>query len=129
MSADIIPEECRRFLARNIDSIAQWEALLLLRAEPGRAWDIATLARHLYVEEGEAGTLLKALAHRKLLEVAKDDHGPLYRYGVADESLAGVIDRSAELYRQYLIPVTNLIHDKAARGIDAFADAFRLRKD
>ncbi len=129
MSGDIIPEECRQFLVQTIDTIAQWEALLLLRSEPERLWDVSTLAQQLYVEEGETAALLKGLAQRRLLAAVKTETGAGYRYQIADAQHAACIDRLADLYRQHLIPVTKIIHAKASGRANAFANAFRLRKD
>ncbi len=129
MSGDVIPEECRQFLVQTIDTIAQWEALLLLRSEPERLWDVPTLAQQLYVEEGETAAVLKVLAQRRLLEAVKSDTSVAYRYQIADAQHAACVDRLADLYRQHLIPVTKIIHAKASDRASAFANAFRLRKD
>ena len=54
MVDDGIPAELRDFIAKSIDSVAQLEALLLLRANPETSWDVVQLARRLYVNEAEA---------------------------------------------------------------------------
>lgn len=41
MAGDLIPDDVREFVIRHIESVAQLEALLLLRANPDRAWDVA----------------------------------------------------------------------------------------
>jgi hypothetical protein len=43
------PAELQQFIAQHIESLAQLEALLLMRAEPDREWDSAELARQLYI--------------------------------------------------------------------------------
>ena len=40
-----------------------------------------------------------------------------------------MVERVAVLYRQCLIPITNLIHSKAKSRMQEFADAFKIRKD
>jgi hypothetical protein len=40
-----------------------------------------------------------------------------------------MVDRLAELYSKYLIPVTHLIHSKPQTRVREFADAFKLRKE
>lgn len=133
MSDGVIPAEVRQFLLRSIDSIAQLEGLLWLRAHADRAWDAATVAGHLYVTEAEATQLLTRLAHEGLvtLEVAADLRH--YAYRPATPDLDALVTQVDALYRQYLIPITNLIHakskDRSRSSIEAFADAFRLRKD
>ncbi len=68
--------------------------------------------------------MLDNLAQNGFLSVS--DAG--YRFACATTELDGIVTRLAELYRQKLIPVTNLIHSKQNR-IQQFADAFKLRKD
>jgi hypothetical protein len=50
-----------------------------------------------------------------------------YRYNPAGDQ-ASIIDQLAEAYARQLIPITNLIHAKT-RGIRAFADAFKIKRD
>ena len=51
----------------------------------------------------------------------------LYTYDCSEE-LHQKVDRLAETYRLFLIPVTNLIHAKP-RNIRQFSDAFKFRTD
>ena len=44
MVDDIIPEDIRQFLLQHIESIAQWEGLLLMRADPAVVWSAAAIA-------------------------------------------------------------------------------------
>ena len=39
-----------------------------------------------------------------------------------------MVDQVANLYRQYLIPLTTLIHAKPRPRVHEFADAFQWRK-
>jgi hypothetical protein len=125
MTESVIPNDARQFLLRNIDSVAQWEGLLWLRGHADTAWDADAVARHLYISEDETAALLNSLADRHILMV---EDGKLYRYGPDKPETDALIGLCAELYRQYLIPVTKIIHSKPKR-VQAFADAFRIRKD
>jgi hypothetical protein len=124
MPDPVIPEDEKQFLLEMIDSVAQWEGLLLLRTDPDVQWDAATVARHLYITEAETAFLLAGLADRKILI----ENNGLYRFGPDTDALRALIDRCADLYRHYLIPVTRILHSKPNR-VQAFADAFRFRKD
>jgi len=123
-----LPEDVRTFLLQRIDSIATLEALLLLRAHPAVAWSAATLAQRLYITPQDTAALLEALCTEGFL-VTMDQRPRLYRYHCGSDELAHMMDRVAECYATYLIPVTNLIHAKPQTRVQAFADAFRLRKD
>lgn len=125
MNESVIPEDARQFLLRNIDSIAQWEGVLLLRADPGRTWDAADAARHLYISEAEAGDALARLAARGMLALS----GDAYHYAPATPDMAAMIDVVANLYSRYLIAVTHIIHSRPKSRVQEFANAFRIRKD
>jgi len=133
MSDGVIPEDARQFLIRQIDSIAQLEGLLWLRAHAGEAWDASALARHLYIAGDEAAAVLALEALRGLAAAEDGTDPPRYAYRPETAEHDAMVSRIDDLYRRYLIPVTNLIHakppDKSKSRIEAFADAFRLRKD
>jgi hypothetical protein len=123
MVDDGIPAELRDFIAKSIDSVGQLEALLLLRDNPGKTWDVAQLAKRLYVNEAEAAAIFAHLIEQGF--VIEQDGS--YRYDGEGKQTA-VIDRLAEAYARQLIPITNLIHTKPRR-IRAFADAFKIKRD
>lgn len=123
-----IPEDARQFLLKTIDSIAQWEGLLLLRAHPGEAWDAASIAGHLYIGEAETVFLMARLAEHRIVAAVETPDGARYAYRPPSE-LAATIDHVAQLYKDYLIPVTRIIHAKPRNRMQAFANAFRIRKD
>lgn len=125
---DVIPGDAKQFILKNIDSIAQWEGLLLMRASPDKRWDANTFARDLYIAPDEAARLLRQLHGQGFLE-ADASSSDLYRYHPSDPESDAMIARVAELYALYLIPITRLIHAKPKTRIQEFADAFRIRKD
>ena len=125
MTADeIVPSDVREFIVYHIDSIAQLEALLLLRATPNELWDGAKAARRLYVSERECNEALARLCAQGLLKRIAESYGYA---GVATE-LTTMVDRVAEAYSRHLIPVTNIIHQKPRR-IREFAEAFKFKKE
>jgi hypothetical protein len=123
MVDDGIPAALRDFITQNIDTVAQLEALLLLRSNADQSWGVALLAKRLYVGEAEAAAILNHLVAQGF--AVEEDSS--YRYDRA-AAQAGLIDQLAEAYTRQLIPITKLIHAKP-RGIRAFADAFKLKRD
>jgi hypothetical protein len=123
MVGDGIPAELRAFIIRSIDSVGQLEALLLLRADPDTHWDVVHLARRLYVDEVEAAAILAHLVEQGFVL----PEGGAHRYDRANKQALSV-ERLAEAHARQLIPITNLIHAKP-RGIRAFADAFKIKRD
>ena len=67
MPTDVIPAELRSFLARHVNSIAQLEALLLLRGSPDVVWDVPATAQRLYVGNQDATETLAHLCEHGLL--------------------------------------------------------------
>lgn len=125
MSDGAIPDDVRQFLLTTIDSVAQWEAVLFLRARADTAVEVAAIAGHLYISEAEIRPQLALLVRRGIL-TARDAQ---YTYTPKTTELAAMVGRAADLYRQYLIPVTNIIHSKPRSRVQEFANAFRIRKD
>src|SRR5262249_903281 len=111
MVDELIPADLRDFIFRHIDSVAQWEALLLLRANPADAWDVSKVARRLYASDRDIADLLKRLCQCGLLS----SNNGLFRYEGASAEQRAAIDRLAAIYSRHLIPVTNMIHDKPRR--------------
>jgi hypothetical protein len=125
MSDSALPEHVQEFILKHIDSVAQLEALLLLRRSAEREWDVPTAAKRLYSGIPETAEALARLAADGFLMATANG---CYRYGCRTQELQERVDRLADHYARHLIPVTNLIHAKPRR-IRAFADAFKLRKE
>ena len=128
MAEPLIPDEVARFVLDKIDSVAQLEALLLLRNNRETDWSVGALAARLYIQEDQTAQLLGVLQAQGFV-VSKGSDLALYRYEPASQELHAMLERLAEIYAKHLVPVTNLIHSKPKPRIQEFADAFRLRKD
>lgn len=124
MTQGPVPQEVASFIQRNIDSIADLEALLILRERSGAPWGTSEIAARLYVSERYAQEVMERLRARNLIVPAEGG----YRY-VARPELEPVIGGLAEYYATHLIPVTNLIHAKSTDRIRQFAEAFKFKKD
>jgi hypothetical protein len=128
MAQQYIPEDVARFVLEKIDSVAQLEALLLLRGDKEKEWSVEALAARLYISEEQTAHLLLGLSAQGFV-AAKSVELALYRYEPASAELHQMLERVAEFYAKHLVPITNLIHSKAKPRIQEFAEAFRLRKD
>ena len=115
---DPVPAALRAFLLEHIDSVAQLEALLLLR-RAGKPLPTRAVSAALYVPEPVASAELVTLQARGLLTAEADG----WRF-VANP----MVDLLAETYARALIPVTNIVHGNPLR-LRRFADAFKFRKD
>ena len=128
MSPDVLSAEIAQFILERIDSVAEMEALLLLRGNPDQEWDVAAVARRLYVDEKQARAALSRLAEQNLL-VPEPGEPSQYRYEPGSAELKTLVDRLAEVYSKHLVPVTNLIHSKPKTRVQEFADAFKFGKE
>lgn len=124
MADEPVPDDLREFILRHIDSVAQLEALLLLRENPDEDWDVARTAKRLYASEPEVAEVLARLCADGLLSCDAE----IYRYDGQHVQQSAIVDRLAAVYARHLVPVTNMIHAKPRR-IREFAAAFRFRKD
>jgi hypothetical protein len=124
---DLIPEDVEQFILDNIDSVAQLEGLLLLRSSPEAQWYVESVSTRLYINEQEAVEILEHLNILGLVQIQKAKP-PTYQYQPDSADLTHMVDRLAETYRKYLVPVTNLIHSKAQTRVQQFADAFKIKR-
>lgn len=118
---DPIPDHLKAFLIRNLDSVAQLEALLLMRATAADVWFPSGLAARLYVADREAQAVLAVLHHRHFLQ--KTTAGG-FRYEPASDELRDLVDTLAAAYPRHLIAITRLIHAQAPTAVRSFAEAF-----
>jgi len=122
----VIPVDVGQFILERIDSIAQLEALLLLRNSPDTWWTCKAVAERLYVTEESSVGLLEMLCKRGLLLAADQPPGRTYRYRPDTGELREMVDRLAYYYTKHLVPVSNLVHAKARTRLEGFAQAFLL---
>jgi hypothetical protein len=125
---DDFPIDVRQFIDQNIESLAQLEALLLLRKDPQRSWDAAEMAQALYVPVEMAQALLAEFGRRQFAKVMPISD-VRYTYNIVDAKLDDLIGRVAAEYQERRVGVISLIYSKPLNKVQTFADAFRLRKE
>jgi hypothetical protein len=123
MAGDLIPDDLRDFILKYFDSIAQLEALLLLRENPHEKWTPERTAKRLYIDARQATGILRRLCEDGLL----GSQDGVYYFECVDAEKRSLIDMLASIYARRIVPVTNIIHSKTHR-IQEFADAFRIKK-
>jgi predicted transcriptional regulator len=126
---DIIPDEIKNFLLANIESILQLEALLLLRRHQDQKLSCETIAERLYVSSSDASGALRKLVVRGLIMMEIKGESSVFQYNYANQAVIQAVDRVADVYSNYLIPVTNLIHNRPLKSLQEFSDAFKLREE
>lgn len=128
MTGDLVPVDVQQFILKRIDSIAQLEALLLLSGHAHVEWSVEAVARRLYISEQETVAQMERMREQGLVAVMPGD--PVtYRYETESAELDAIVKRVVESYVKHLVPVTNLVHEKARARVKQFADAFKFRKE
>jgi hypothetical protein len=127
MPREPLPEDLRRFILLSVPSVPFLEALLLFRAARGAPVASAAIARRLYLSDSVARQLVAQLRDARML--LEEPGGDAHRLAPESGEAAALLDMLADFYRTHLVEVTDLIHNRAGRRAQHFADAFKLRKE
>ena len=120
--------EIIRFIADQIDSVPQLEALLLVWNTRPAIWTPEELGKRLYVSNELGHDLLQELVRKRLItSIQGAVEG--YRYESTLEAQDSLIGRLDEMYRHEVVRVSNMIHAKPASALRDFARAFRFTKE
>lgn len=124
----VVPVEVQQFVLERIGSIAQLEALIMMRNAPDTWWPSSSLAERLYISERACRGELDALKAQGLLLSRQEDIGWRFRYAPAAGELRELVDRLVYYYSKHLVVISNLIHSKPRTRLHEFAEAFSLKK-
>jgi hypothetical protein len=92
---DAIPAGVRRLIAQRIESVAQLEVLLLLRAAPEKAWSAEEVGRALVTRPDAAEGFLGHLVERELVRPEEDEEGAtLFQYAAGPVEVARAARRA-----------------------------------
>jgi hypothetical protein len=122
-----LPPEIRQFIAQQIDSLAQLEALLLMRREPNRSWRAEDLARSLYLSDEMCRGMFEEFERRRF--VTSQAGEGTYAYSCSDLQNDALLGTLATLYQERRVAVISEIYSNPVAKVQTFADAFRLRKE
>lgn len=121
-------DEGVEFVRQNIQSLDEMEVLTHLMDAPERWWDVPSVSRALRLETGMVRRALEHLASRNLLAI-RVTNDVRYQFQPGDPALAAACHAFAVAYRSNPLPLLRLAKSEQRRGIRAFADAFRVRRD
>lgn len=128
MVAPGFPDDVRLFVEKNIDSLEELEILLFLHRQSPQGWSIESVTNALYTHPQSIGNKLRSLQVKGLLEVQDEQGVPAFRFRPSGKD-AFLVDRPARLYAERRLSVINIILSKPLPNVQAFADAFDLRKE
>lgn len=124
-----LPTEVRELIDRHIASMSHAEALLLLRAEPDRAWTPADAAGETGGTPDALAAVLGDLAAAGIVAQEGTGGAEAFRYAPARPALAAAADAFADAYNRLPVQLVRAIYDRPPPAVQMLADAFRLRKD
>ena len=128
LAAPPLPHEVLALLARALPTIAHVEALILLYRTDPTPWSVPDAARELKLNPLLAAAALADLVGSRLATASGSEEDPKYAFtGDADDrkAVAALLDA----YNRKPVTLINALYKRQAPAAQAFADAFRLRKD
>lgn len=125
---DDFPANLKDFIARHIESVAQMEALFMLRQDAGRQWTSEELSKSLYITSDMGDAMLLDLERRGFV-VREKDSATTYRYQPADPAADNLIAKLGDIYQERRVAVITQIYSRPIDKVQTFADAFRLRRE
>lgn len=128
MSDDELPEDVREFIGRYIDSVEQLRVLLLLGANPDRAWTLAEITEDLRSSEISIAQRLAGLYERKVLLPAEEGGDPrLHRFTPGSPGLRPLVRQLIELNRAKPYRLIDAIYSRPSSSLRAFSEAFKWK--
>lgn len=121
-------DQVLRFVLDEIDSVPELEALLLLWQNRPAAWNVADVARRLYIVPDQAQAVLAHLRRKGMLSV-NPEQPDFYRYESASAERDLLMGRTEAVYRRQIVRISTLIHSKPSSAVRDFARAFRFTKE
>lgn len=120
-----LPVPVRALIRDHIGSVGELELLVTLRSEPERRWSVDELCERVECPPSWAQLQLDAMRDGGFVE--SDGEG--WRYAPADARRREAVDALDEAYRLHTRDVLRFVFTRAARDLQAFSDASRVRLD
>jgi hypothetical protein len=122
-----LPPHVERLLIDHISSVAELEALMLLRRRAPEELGAEAVGRELRIDPVWAGAALHELARCGLLD-EQARSAPVYRFAPRTPALDEAVAALVQIYAERPVQVMNLIFEKPNPNVIGFAESFRLRK-
>ena len=117
----------RTLIAGSIHSMAALEQLLLLHRSADTYWTVAAAASTLAAPEERIAAALHSLRRHGLIVQARETVA--FRYAPRSEAGREAVDALASAYEQQRLAVLEAVHASGNTSVEAFAEAFRFRRD
>lgn len=123
MAHSELPDVVRRLVHGHLPTVDHVTVLLATHADPGRAFDAATIAPLVHVDEEVAARVLSELAGSHLVERS----GSGYALAASPE-VRDAVDELARMYNTKPVTLIRAVYERPPTSAQSFADAFRIRR-
>jgi hypothetical protein len=120
-----VPDKLIPFIRTSIRTVWALELLLHLKSRPSESFKISELVRDLRSSHGAITDAIAALRQAGLLSESAER----FRYDPATPELDGLVSHLQATYQQRPTTVIRLIAEAPSTSLQAFADAFKIKKD
>ena len=128
MGESDIPREVRDLVSRQLHSMEEIEALLLLAAEP-TGLTLPEIRERLRLPQSELPPpSLARLTASRLIRCDDSSGVSRYSYGVIDPELRRTVDLLRVAYNERPVTLVRHVYNRPSSA-QSFADAFRIKKD
>jgi hypothetical protein len=128
-STPSVPDDLRRFLESNVDSVEQLELLRLCGGNADSLWPFAEMAALIQTTLDHARSHISLLERRGLLRVDRQEAEPRCGLALLDPERWALLQRLLALYNERPVTLIRWVYAHAQDPLRAFADAFRIRKE
>lgn len=119
-------EEIKKFILDNITSIEQISILLLLQQDPQKKWTTAKISEELRSADLAIKKRLEDLYSAGVLTKPMEAE---FAYGPASEKMKSLVANLIEVYQKRPTWVIDLIYSRPIDAIQAFSEAFKIRRE
>jgi hypothetical protein len=126
---DTFPDDVRKFLDANIDSMEQLETLRVLSEDETREWSDVEIARQIQSSVEVTVLHLNALSARGMLKSFQRDEFTVFQYGPGSPELQTQVGRLLELYKQRPVTMIRMVYERPRSALRDFSNAFKFRKE
>jgi hypothetical protein len=122
-----LPSSVRTLIAGSIHSMAALELLLLLHRSSNTYWTVSAAASTLGVPAEGLAAALQSLRRHGLIVQARE--AVAFRYAPRSVAIHETVEALVSAHEQQRLAILEAVHASGNASIEAFADAFRIRRD
>ena len=130
MTQRTLPAEVRLLIQGSVPTLEALDLLVLLVREAPRPWSLPELLERLRPSGVREAQIREYLATFRSQGLLADDSSEAYLYRPASDPVARAVAALITAYNERPVTLIRTVYEIAdARRIQAFADAFKIKKD